>query len=226
VAATHGQVVTYAGTPATTYFFSSSGGYTENVENVWLGSAPKPWLKGVPDPYDGVAGNPEHRWSSTLSTAAATARLGSLVKGQLVGITVTRHGVSPRVVSAQVIGTQGRTEVTGPQLQSAFGLLSTYATFTTISSASGVASASAQRVATGGRLAAAEAGFEVLAIHGAVFPAQRGSGAAIQVRTRGGWRTVNRIRLGVRGAYVAPLPKAGSYRVLYRGLGGPAVTVG
>ena len=30
-----------------TYFFSTSGGHTENVENVFAGSDPKPWLKGV-----------------------------------------------------------------------------------------------------------------------------------------------------------------------------------
>src|SRR3954465_11846889 len=33
VAATAGQVVTYAGQPVTTYFFSTSGGHTENIEN-------------------------------------------------------------------------------------------------------------------------------------------------------------------------------------------------
>src|SRR4029453_7120150 len=33
VAATGGQVVTYDGAPVVTYFFSTSGGRTENVEN-------------------------------------------------------------------------------------------------------------------------------------------------------------------------------------------------
>jgi stage II sporulation protein D len=226
VAATHGQVVTYNGNPAITYFFSSSGGYTENVENVWLGSTPEPWLKGVPDPYDGAGGNPNHRWSYNLPMPSATARLGSLVKGTLVGITVTKHGVSPRIVSAQVIGTHGRTNVSGSQLQSAFGLLSTYATFTTISSASGVSSSSAQRVVAHGRLAAAETGFEVLAVHGTVFPVRKGSIVAIQLHRRQGWRTVKRVRPGARGAYVTSLSQPGSYRPVYRGAVGPAVSVG
>src|ERR1700754_1256955 len=52
VSATAGQVVTYGGQPVTTYFFSTSGGHTESVENSFVGSAPKPWLKGVDDPYD------------------------------------------------------------------------------------------------------------------------------------------------------------------------------
>ncbi len=130
VAATAGQIVTYAGRPAITYFFASSGGYTESIQNVWPGSAPEPWLVGVPDPYDGAAGNPDHAWHVSMSLAAATRKLGSLVKGTLKRIVVTERGVSPRVVKAQVIGTRGSTTVTGAQLQSAFGLLSTNATFT------------------------------------------------------------------------------------------------
>ena len=60
VAATRGEVVTYAGQPVATYFFSTSGGRTENVENSFLGSRPEPWLKSVDDPYDGAS--PKHRW--------------------------------------------------------------------------------------------------------------------------------------------------------------------
>ena len=42
-----GQVVTYKGKPVVTYFFSTSGGRTEDVENSFVGSTPKPWLKSV-----------------------------------------------------------------------------------------------------------------------------------------------------------------------------------
>ncbi|MGH2866649.1 MAG: SpoIID/LytB domain-containing protein, partial [Solirubrobacteraceae bacterium] len=97
VAATSGQIVTYHGQPAVTYFFSSSGGYTENIENAWPGSSPEPWLKGVPDPFDGAGHDPYHHWGSEMSVAAAAARLGSLVKGSLLGITVVSHGASPRI---------------------------------------------------------------------------------------------------------------------------------
>ena len=37
----------FGGRPIVAYFFSTSGGHTENVENVWGGS-PVPYLKGVP----------------------------------------------------------------------------------------------------------------------------------------------------------------------------------
>jgi stage II sporulation protein D len=129
VRATAGQVVTDAGQPVVTYFFSSSGGHTESIQNVWPGSAPEPWLVGVPDPYDGAEHDPFHSWTVTLSTQAATAKLGSLVDGTLQRIVVTRHGVSPRIMSARVVGSRGSTTVTGSQLAQAFGLPSTDARF-------------------------------------------------------------------------------------------------
>ena len=45
VAATSGQVVTYDGKPVVTYFFASSGGHTESIQNVWAGATPEPWLR-------------------------------------------------------------------------------------------------------------------------------------------------------------------------------------
>jgi stage II sporulation protein D len=141
VDATRGQVVTYGGKPVITYFSASSGGHTESVENVWLGAKPEPWLRGVPDPYDGAGHNPYHRWGSQMTLPSASARLGAAVKGSLVGIRVTRHGSSPRVIAAEVVGTKGSTRVTGTALQRAFGLPATYATFTTITTAAGPAPA-------------------------------------------------------------------------------------
>src|SRR4029077_6626716 len=52
VGATRAQIVTYAGAPAITYFFASSGGRTENVENAFAGAAPPPWLRGVIDQFE------------------------------------------------------------------------------------------------------------------------------------------------------------------------------
>ena len=231
VAATRGQIVTYNGSPATTFFFSSSGGYTEDIENVWLGSTPEPWLRGVSDPYDGAASNPYHRWTHQLTIAAAAARLGALVKGKLVGIRVTQHGVSPRVVSAEVIGSKGTTTVTGPKLQGIFGLYSTYMAFTTISSTPGLPVPTTNHALTNAPLVAAEAGFAAVVkpprgLQGTVAPAPPGSLADVQLSTRRGWRTVAHARLGSGGAYAVRLAAPGTYRVVYHGLAGPAVTVG
>jgi stage II sporulation protein D len=126
VAATAGQIVLYHGRPATTYFFASSGGMTENIENAWPGSEAQPWLRGVADPYDGVV---PARWTSSMSWTTAAARLHGLFKGSLHGIEVLRRGVSPRIVSALVMGSKGNTQISGPELAARFSLPSTWAYF-------------------------------------------------------------------------------------------------
>ena len=126
VAATAGQVVTYAGRPAITYFFASSGGRTENVETAFPGSLPEPWLRGVLDPYDGGA---LHSWTVTISFSSAAARLGGLVRGRFQGIEVFRRGFSPRIVSAYVLGSSGRTLVSGADLAARLGLYDAWAYF-------------------------------------------------------------------------------------------------
>jgi SpoIID/LytB domain protein len=126
VAATAGQIVLYAGQPATTYFFASSGGITESIENSFLGSQPQPWLRGVADPYDG---GPSSSWALSMSFSSAAARLKGLVRGAFRGIGVLARGVSPRVVSAEVLGSRGATVVSGPELAARLGLTSTWMYF-------------------------------------------------------------------------------------------------
>ena len=217
VANTRGQVVTYNGTPVATYFFASSGGYTESVQNVWLGSNPEPWLRGVPDPYDNAGGNPYYRWSDSMSMASAAASLGSLVKGTFEGITVTQRGVSPRVISATVNGTGGSTNVTGPQLQGIFGLMSTYMSFAVIST-----NGSVPRRTTHGLTAQSLA---VRWVRGSISPGAPGAIVDVQQLAGRRWRTVSQTRLGAGGRYSVRVVFAGRYRVVYRGMNGPAVTV-
>jgi stage II sporulation protein D len=241
VASTSGQIVTYGGRPAITYFFSSSGGYTENVENVFGGS-PQPWLRGVPDPYDGAGGNPDHHWGRRMSVAAAAGRLSGLVKGSLVGIKVTRHGVSPRILTASVVGTKGQTKVSGTSLQQRFGLLSTWAGFTTITTNAGTVARTARTASSRHTLdvtqitahtAAAVSNYvhQVLSgavpiVYGKVFPGTRGSLLLVQRLAGRRWQTVRRAHLGSGGAYRVRVPGVGSYRVLFGGLVGPAVRAG
>jgi stage II sporulation protein D len=225
VAATPGQIVTYQGAPATTYFFSSSGGHTENIENVWLGLSPEPWLKGVRDPYDAAGGDPYHRWSVRMTMAAATGKLGSLVKGTLRGVLVTKRGVSPRVVTAVVVGTGGSTNVTGPQLQSAFGLLSTYMRFTTISMARDAGSGSGP-AARGSSLRAVAAS-RIPGVSGDVFPAVAGARITLERLTpHHGWRALRRVGVAPTRAYDFALVDSGHYRVIYDQVAGPTVSVG
>ncbi len=124
ISATAGQVVTYGGTPVTTYYFASSGGETEDVQNAFPGSTPEPWLVAVSDPYDVDRFGP-----IKLTLAKAKADLGKLLDGTLEAITVTQRGVSPRIVAAQLVGSAGTTTVTGEQLAAALHLPSTWDCF-------------------------------------------------------------------------------------------------
>ena len=240
VAVTRGQVVTYDGTPAVTYFFNSSGGHTENVEDVWPGSTPEPWLRGVPDPYDAAGGDPYHSWGYDLDTGTAALKLGSLVKGALLGISVTRHGASPRIITADVVGTKGRTSVSGSELQHAFGLLTANATFTTISmNVASVVGASVPRlpapsggpVSTGAMSALAPLVRALVAgtpapLTGRVFGGRPDDLFTVQGETRSGWVTLRTARLAFGGRFALQPTVPGRYRVVYGGLDGPAVSVG
>lgn len=126
VTSTAGQIVTYAGKPAITYFFASSGGETESIANSFVGSTPEPWLVSVADPYDA---GPAYDWKLSISFTTAAAKLDGLVKGAFRGIEVLTRGVSPRIVTAQVLGTRGAVRVSGPELAGRLGLDSTWAYF-------------------------------------------------------------------------------------------------
>ena len=214
VRATAGQVVTYAGRPVTTFFFSTSGGRTENVENTSLGSGPLPWLKSVSDPHDDVS--PKHRWTAQLTLAQADRRLGALVRGSLRGIEVLQRGVSPRIVTAEVIGSQGRTRVTGAQLRAKLGLLDTWAYFTAITTEEDDVPVSRAARAAGVRAAQSSLTGRVIG--------RRGT-AVLEIATQVGWRPAGTARIARDGRYSFGLCAKGRYRVKVGRAFGPVTRV-
>jgi len=70
VTGTAGVIATYGGQPIAAFYFSTSGGHTENIENVW-NTAPLPYLKGVDDPYDTLS--PYHVWPDNPIRKSATS---------------------------------------------------------------------------------------------------------------------------------------------------------
>jgi hypothetical protein len=110
--------------------------------------------------------------------------------------------------------------VTGPQLQGIFGLMSTYMSFSTISTNATMPPArgpSARGVE--------QAPLAAPSLHGSVAPAAPGAVVDIQRLTAGQWRTVATSRLGLGNSYRTRLAASGHYRVAYGGMVGPAVTV-
>jgi stage II sporulation protein D len=207
--------VTYGGQPVATYYFSASGGHTENVENSFLGADPKPWLKGVDDPYDVIS--PRHRWRVSFSTAQIDARLGSYSPGRFRKIVVLRRGVSPRIVRARVYGTQGTREISGPALRSRLGLYDTWAYFNTVST-SQVGSPTAFSARLGDV-------FPRRRIRGSFAPAPRGRLLTLERRAGSAWVRVKAVRTSASGRYTAVVPASGVYRVRAGDVAGPAVRV-
>jgi stage II sporulation protein D len=124
---TAGQVVLYKGEPAETFFFSSSGGRTANVQDVW-GSKPLPYLVSVPDPYDTLS--PYHDWGPLRYSAALLGRrLGA--RGTLRDVRLTA-APSGRVRSVTLIGSKGDRTLTGESVREALGLRSTWFTLGTL----------------------------------------------------------------------------------------------
>jgi stage II sporulation protein D len=131
VDATTGQVILYQGKPIPAYFHSSSGGYTENSENVW--GTYLPYLRGVVD-YD--QNSPQYNWEKQLKPSEfeevlskAGYNLGTI---KAIGIsplgsqpmsTIDR-GVSGRVKIIRIIGSNGSIQLTGEKLRKILSLRS------------------------------------------------------------------------------------------------------
>jgi stage II sporulation protein D len=226
----------YGNSVASTYYFSTSGGRTENIENSWPGSSPVPYLESVDDPYDNLS--PRHRWRFVWAKSKLDAKLGSFVKGTLKSVKVTKRGVSPRIVSAQVIGTRGTVNVSGPQLRARLGLYDTWAYFVTIKSGQGDASTQPDssggdntQLTDGGGVTAsgawmrrvAEPGSRTLYVRGSVSPAPKK--ITLQRRVGSKWRTVGYGHTDKRGRYALLVESAGAYRILANGGVGPTVRV-
>ena len=122
VDATAGQVLLYEGKVATTFFFSTSGGRTASIEDVWTRGEAVPYLVGVPDPYD--TASPHHTWGPFAFTAA---KLTSTFKvpGKLLDVRVTLNP-SLRVDELVLTSTKGEVDVPGDVVRTKLGLRSTW----------------------------------------------------------------------------------------------------
>ncbi len=127
VVATAGTVVTLSGQIVTTFFFSTSGGRTENVENVFRGS-PRSYLVSVDDEaFD--ATSPHHIWRDpkTFTDAELSHLLG--IKRPVLKIKVLERGVSPRVKLIRFTSRSGAVkEMRGTEVRSLLGLRDTWFT--------------------------------------------------------------------------------------------------
>jgi len=68
---TYGMIATYNGTPVTLFYHSSSGGYTEPTENVWVTNIP--YLVSVTTPYEDLENAINGLWSYEITKSELTS---------------------------------------------------------------------------------------------------------------------------------------------------------
>ena len=203
VYATRGQVLTWNGQVARTYYSSSSGGRTEAVQDAWGGAAPIPYLRSVPDPYDTYS--PHHDWGPynfSSSRLAAQLGLGSAVES--VGMVRDRGFRARSVVFHLASGAPVRRS--GTQIARALHLLSTWFSIGQLQ-----ISASTTHLLYGSRVTVSARAANV---GGAVLQARTGNGA---------WRALRNIRRPTRLTFQ---PRASTaYRLVAPGTNGASVPV-
>lgn len=118
VRATNGQIMTYNNQPILAVFHSSSGGHTENVEDIW--TSPLPYLRGVVD-YDQTA--PVFQWNKTVSPSAMSRVAGGV--GNIRALVPQKTTPQGRIITMQVVGDRSTRNVAGSELRSALDLRST-----------------------------------------------------------------------------------------------------
>lgn len=118
VEATAGQVMIYGGKVILAVFHSSSGGHTENVEDVW--KQPLPYLRGVAD-YD--QGAPVFEWTKSFSRNQLSRLISGV--GNVVEMTAERTTPQGRVVTMLVKGDRATKRLSGSDLRNALDLKST-----------------------------------------------------------------------------------------------------
>lgn len=112
-AGTSGQVLTYgtggASRIATTYYASSTGGQTENSEDVW--SSTVSYLRAKADPWSlaSGSGNPNIAWSDSISQATARSVFGL---PDVVSLRVVSYTSSSPLAAAKVVEARSSTGAT------------------------------------------------------------------------------------------------------------------
>lgn len=115
---TKGQVMTYKNKVILAVFHSSSGGHTENVEDIWTSALP--YLRAVAD-YDHKS--PVFEWTKTFSEAEMVGLVGGV--GKIRAMIPEQTTPFGRVVTMKVVGDRGAKTISGDDLRASLKLRST-----------------------------------------------------------------------------------------------------
>jgi stage II sporulation protein D len=128
VTTTAGEVAEYAGQVIPAFFFSTSGGRTAAIQDVW-GGQPEPYLTSVADPYEN---SPYETWPEHLAYTPAQFASTLGLSGIATAVTVAVNA-SLRAESITVTHGGQTSTVTPGTLEWRFGLRSTWFRVLTLS---------------------------------------------------------------------------------------------
>jgi len=119
IAQTKGQVLTYEGVLALTFFHSTSAGPTEDASERWNISLP--YLKGVSCPLD--RDSPYHEWKRTITLDDLEAALGKLGHpvGAIATLTPLQWSRAGRLLTVRILYSGGELIVKAEDLRKALG---------------------------------------------------------------------------------------------------------
>lgn len=104
---TRGKKITYDGKAAQVFYYSSSGGRTEDIKNVWGSSLP--YLKSVEDKYEsGKSYN--YNWEVFLTPSKVKELLAEdgYDVGDIIGIAISKTSDAGRVTALVISGTKDK----------------------------------------------------------------------------------------------------------------------
>lgn len=133
---TKGEIVTYKEKPAAVFYFSSSGGKTEDVKNVW-GSDGYPYLISVDDPYESGKS-----WHYNWQVSYTAQKIGEIMEnrgfklGSIQGVFITKKSEAGRAIELIVKGSKDERVYTNGNTRSFLSLDSQWFDITTDSDVS------------------------------------------------------------------------------------------
>jgi stage II sporulation protein D len=201
---TRGQILTYDGKPAQTFYFSSSGGRT--ISSLDMFGSDLPYLVSVDDPWDETS--PNHAWEPKLMSGSQLAKRFGLSDAVVDSTFVPGTPGKPAVVRFTTV-TGGATDVRLSDVRGRLGLKS-----------------------TGFRLGVLRLDRPVSPPQDGVLRlsgvARDVTGVVLEQRTAAGaWVTAKRLAPAPDGTFVVKVKHAATtvYRLAAAGLGGPPLTV-
>ncbi len=113
---TKGETINYEGKTVAAFFFKNSGGYTQDVQDVWGSSLG--YLKAVKDEY-----SPSYPWSQSFTFSELASKLSAAGNniGTITNVSIIKRNQSGAVDTIQFTGTGGIATLQKEKIRSVLG---------------------------------------------------------------------------------------------------------